>query len=55
MIAKPGFGSAAVRELGRCHKLGASGAGEPGDKGLGLTDKVLKKVYHDNAVKVLRK
>ena len=33
---KPGFGSAAVRELERCHKVGARGVGELGDKGKGL-------------------
>jgi predicted TIM-barrel fold metal-dependent hydrolase len=33
---KPGFGPAAVKELERCHKLGARGVGELGDKGLGL-------------------
>jgi predicted TIM-barrel fold metal-dependent hydrolase len=33
---KPGFGPAAVRELERCHKAGARGVGELGDKGKGL-------------------
>lgn len=33
---QPGFGPAAVRELERCHKLGAGGVGELGDKGKGL-------------------
>jgi predicted TIM-barrel fold metal-dependent hydrolase len=33
---KPGFGAAAVRELERCHKVGARGVGELGDKGKGL-------------------
>lgn len=33
---KPGFGPAAVKELERCHKLGAKGVGELGDKGKGL-------------------
>jgi predicted TIM-barrel fold metal-dependent hydrolase len=33
---KPGYGPEAVRELERCHKLGAKGVGEEGDKGLGL-------------------
>ncbi|MBL7152386.1 MAG: amidohydrolase [Phycisphaerae bacterium] len=33
---KPGFGPAAVRELERCHKIGARGVGELGDKGQGL-------------------
>ncbi|TAL77414.1 MAG: amidohydrolase [Bacteroidetes bacterium] len=33
---KPGFGPAAVRELERCHKMGASGVGEMSDKGLGI-------------------
>src|ERR1035437_2225356 len=32
---KPGFGPAAIKELERCHKLGAKGIGELGDKGLG--------------------
>ena len=33
---KPGFGPAAVAELERCYKVGASGVGELGDKGKGL-------------------
>ncbi len=33
---QPGFGPAAVKELERCHKLGATGVGELGDKGKGL-------------------
>lgn len=33
---KPGYGPAAVKELERCHNLGAKGVGEEGDKGLGL-------------------
>ncbi|UCD00102.1 MAG: amidohydrolase family protein [Phycisphaerales bacterium] len=33
---EPGFGPAAVRELERCHKAGATGVGELGDKGKGL-------------------
>lgn len=33
---KPGFGPAAVKELERCHNLGACGVGELGDKGQGL-------------------
>ena len=33
---KPGFGSAAVKELERCHRLGARGVGELHDKGRGL-------------------
>jgi predicted TIM-barrel fold metal-dependent hydrolase len=33
---KPGFGPAAVKELERCHKMGARGVGEEGDKGLGM-------------------
>jgi predicted TIM-barrel fold metal-dependent hydrolase len=33
---KPGFGPAAVKELERCHKAGATGVGELGDKGKGL-------------------
>jgi len=33
---QPGFGPAAVKELERCHKLGARGVGELGDKGKGL-------------------
>ena len=32
---KPGFGSAAVKELERCYKKGAKGVGELGDKGEG--------------------
>jgi predicted TIM-barrel fold metal-dependent hydrolase len=33
---QPGFGPAAVRELERCHRMGARGVGELGDKGKGL-------------------
>jgi uncharacterized protein len=33
---KPGFGPVAVKELERCHQLGARGAGEIHDKGDGL-------------------
>lgn len=33
---KPGWASKAVKELERCHKLGARGVGEEGDKGLGM-------------------
>lgn len=33
---QPGFGPAAVKELERCHKMGAKGVGELGDKGDGL-------------------
>ena len=33
---KPGFGPAAVKELERCAKAGATGVGELGDKGKGL-------------------
>lgn len=33
---KPGFGAAAVKELERCVKVGATGVGEMGDKGKGL-------------------
>ena len=33
---KPGFGPAAVAELERCFKLGATGVGELGDKGKGM-------------------
>jgi len=33
---KPDFGPAAVKELERCYKVGASGVGELGDKGKGL-------------------
>lgn len=33
---KPGFGPAAVKELERCHRIGAKGVGELGDKGDGL-------------------
>lgn len=32
---KPGFGPKAVKELERCHKVGAKGVGELGDKGMG--------------------
>lgn len=32
---KPGFGPSAVKELERCHKVGAKGVGELGDKGAG--------------------
>lgn len=34
---KPGYGPAAVKELERCHAMGARGVGELGDKGLGET------------------
>lgn len=33
---KPGFGPAAVAELERCHRVGATGVGELSDKGRGL-------------------
>ncbi|TAL77410.1 MAG: amidohydrolase [Bacteroidetes bacterium] len=33
---KPGYGPAAVKELERCHRMGASGVGEVSDKGLGI-------------------
>ncbi len=33
---EPGFGPAAIAELERCHKVGATGIGELGDKGKGL-------------------
>ena len=33
---KPGFGPDAVKELERCHRIGAKGVGELGDKGDGL-------------------
>jgi predicted TIM-barrel fold metal-dependent hydrolase len=33
---QPGFGPAAVKELERCHQIGARGIGELGDKGKGL-------------------
>jgi predicted TIM-barrel fold metal-dependent hydrolase len=33
---KPGWSAAAVKELVRCHKMGAKGVGEEGDKGLGM-------------------
>lgn len=33
---KPGYGPAAIAELERCHKAGAIGVGELGDKGKGL-------------------
>ena len=33
---KPGYGPAAVAELERCHRIGAKGVGELGDKGKGL-------------------
>jgi predicted TIM-barrel fold metal-dependent hydrolase len=33
---EPGFGPAAIRELERCHKAGATGIGELSDKGRGL-------------------
>lgn len=32
---KPGFPASAVKELERCHRMGAKGVGELGDKGLG--------------------
>ena len=35
-LHQPGFGPAAVAELERCHKAGALGVGELGDKGRGL-------------------
>ncbi len=33
---QPGFGPAAIAELERCHKMGATGVGELSDKGRGL-------------------
>lgn len=33
---KPGFGTAAIKELQRCYRVGAKGVGELGDKGKGL-------------------
>ncbi len=33
---EPGFGPGAVKELKRCHEIGAMGVGELGDKGKGL-------------------
>ena len=33
---EPGFAEKAIRELERCHKVGAQGVGELGDKGKGL-------------------
>ena len=41
---KPGFGTAAVKELERCHQLGARGVGEIHDKGRGLASGELKTV-----------
>jgi predicted TIM-barrel fold metal-dependent hydrolase len=32
---KPGFPASAVKELERCHRMGAKGVGELGDKGMG--------------------
>jgi len=42
---KPDFGPAAVKELVRCYKVGARGVGELGDR-------VLRKVYRDNSLKI---
>jgi uncharacterized protein len=33
---EPGFGPGAVKELERCHRVGAAGVGEIGDKGRGI-------------------
>jgi uncharacterized protein len=35
-VTEPGFGPAAVKELRRCHQLGAAGLGEISDKGRGF-------------------
>jgi hypothetical protein len=37
---QPGFGPAAIKELERCHKVGAVGLGECTDKGMGLDQSV---------------
>ncbi len=39
-VNQPGFGPAAIKELERCHRAGATGVGETTDKGLGL-DRVI--------------
>jgi hypothetical protein len=39
-LGQPGFGPSAIKELERCHKVGATGIGETTDKGLGL-DRVI--------------
>jgi uncharacterized protein len=39
-VNEPGFGPAAIKELERCHRVGATGVGETTDKGLGL-DRVI--------------
>lgn len=41
---KPGFGAATVKELERCHQLGARGVGELHDKGRGLASGESKSV-----------
>ena len=38
--SEPGFGPAAIKELERCHKVGAVGLGECTDKGMGLDHSV---------------
>ena len=35
-VDKPGFGPGTLRELGRCHEVGATGVGEVSDKGMGI-------------------
>jgi uncharacterized protein len=35
-VDQPGFGPATVKELERCHKMGAVGVGEISDKGMGI-------------------
>ena len=35
-VDQPGFGPATIKELERCHKLGAVGIGEIHDKGMGI-------------------
>jgi uncharacterized protein len=35
-VDQPGFGPATIKELERCHKLGAVGVGEVTDKGMGI-------------------
>ena len=39
-VDQPGFGPAAVRELERCHKVGAVGVGEITDKGMGIGGRI---------------
>jgi predicted TIM-barrel fold metal-dependent hydrolase len=51
-IDKPDYSDRAVKELERCHKMGACGVGEITDKGNGLTETVLprtKRLHPDDS------